>query len=221
MATDRTKEAILQAAEELFAEVGFSASMRNITARAGVNLAAVNYHYGSKDGLIRAVLARRLQPLNRMRLEQLAATEAGGNTSVESILDAFIAPALELSTDEEQGGARFVRVLARSYTDPTESIQACVQEQYAEVLERFTTAVRQVLPDVPAEELVWRLHFLQGSLSYTMAGPDAMSLIATCPSPDVSVPEEAARRLVPFIAAGLRAPLPKGVAARTPASSGA
>ena len=95
-----TRQRILGAAEELFAERGFAgASLRQVTAAANVNLAAVNYHFGSKDNLIEEVFRRRLDELSRRRLERLAAIEAAGTPTLEAVLHAFITPALELSLE--------------------------------------------------------------------------------------------------------------------------
>ena len=108
MGEPSTTERILDTAEELFAEQGFSTSLRNITADAGVNLAAVNYHFGSKEALIQAVFTRRLGPLNAERLRLLDAIEAHGwnDGALESILEAFIGPALRMSHDPK--GATFM-----------------------------------------------------------------------------------------------------------------
>src|SRR5437660_7648714 len=93
IATGTTKDRILDAAERLLAQHGFEAtSLRDITAEADVNLAAVNYHFQSKDALIDAVIARRIEPVNRKRLDMLAA--AGPHASVEQILIAFLQPVM-------------------------------------------------------------------------------------------------------------------------------
>src|SRR5690349_7711707 len=108
-----TKTRILDAAEQLFMEHGFEAtSLRSLTAAAGVNLAAVNYHFGSKEELFQAVLTRRLDPMNQERIELLERVEreAGGKPStVEKILFAMLIPALRLARDEERGGKNFLR----------------------------------------------------------------------------------------------------------------
>src|SRR6478736_9839979 len=106
-----TKERILDAAETLFMEHGFEAtSLRAITTAAGVNLAAVNYHFGSKEELFQAVLTRRLDPMNQERIELLGRIEreAGGRAlSCEKILFAMLIPALKLARDEKRGGKNF------------------------------------------------------------------------------------------------------------------
>ena len=118
-----TKDRILDVAERLFAEQGFAAtSLRAITTRAKVNLAAIHYHFDSKETLIQAVFRRRLIPLNRKRLEVLMQLEqAAGDRplAVEQIIEAFIGPALRLSRDVEQGGHNFMRLLGRIWRSRT------------------------------------------------------------------------------------------------------
>src|SRR5438876_1238178 len=110
------------AAEQLFMEHGFEAtSLRQLTTAASVNLAAVNYHFGSKEELFQAVLTRRLDPMNQERIELLEKVErdAGGRPlSCEKILFAMLIPALRLARDERRGGKNFLRLLGRAYADP-------------------------------------------------------------------------------------------------------
>ena len=114
-----TKDRILDAAEALFMEHGFEAtSLRAITAAAAVNLAAVNYHFGSKEELFQAVLTRRLDPMNQRRLALLDRFErdaASAPLSCERIIVALFVPALELARDPERGGKDFLRLLASDY----------------------------------------------------------------------------------------------------------
>src|SRR6185437_4699099 len=130
-----TKTRILDAAEELFTEHGFEAtSLRQLTTAAGVNLAAVNYHFGSKEELFQAVLTRRLDPMNQERIELLEALEreAGARPpSCEKVLFAMLIPALRLARDEKRGGKNFLRVLGRAYADPAPFIRRFLHEQYA------------------------------------------------------------------------------------------
>src|SRR3954471_10629137 len=98
-----TKTRILDAAERLFVEHGFEAtSLRQLTSAAGVNLAAVNYHFGSKEELFQSVLTRRLDPMNQERIELLEKLEreSGGKpVGVEKILSSMLIPALRLARD--------------------------------------------------------------------------------------------------------------------------
>jgi len=210
---DGTKARILDAAEELFMEHGFEAtSLRLITTAAGVNLAAANYHFGSKEELFQAVLTRRLDPMNRERLRLLAAYESAGkdgNTPLtcEKIISAMFIPALRLARDHEQGGKNFLRLLGRAYADPAPFIREFLSSQYAEMIARFRHAFALALPHVPREELSWRLHFTMGALSYTLAGTDALKMIAQFQPGQAENDELVLRRLAPFLAAGLRSPV--------------
>lgn len=206
-----TKGRILDAAESLFMEHGFEAtSLRAITASADVNLAAVHYHFGSKEELFQAVLARRLDPMNRERLELLTRLEAKAAQalSCEQILSAFLTPALALARDPERGGKDFLRLLGRAYADPAPFIRQFLSQQYNETIARFKAAFARALPHLPARELSWRLHFIMGALSYTLAGTDALKLIAELNPHETSNDEVLLRRLAPFLLAGLTAPLP-------------
>ncbi|MEO8038148.1 MAG: TetR/AcrR family transcriptional regulator [Betaproteobacteria bacterium] len=207
-----TKDRILAAAEALFMEQGYgSTSLRAITAKAKVNLAAVNYHFGSKGSLIRAVFDRRLGPLNQARLDHLRRLEReadGQPLAPEAVLEAMIAPALQLSRDPLQQGAAFLRLLGRALSEPAETMKDVLPNHYREVVLRFKEAFVRALPHVPEQELIWRMHFTFGAMAYAMAGNDALQLIATCDAEGASDPEAIIRRLVPFLAAGLEAPLP-------------
>ncbi len=209
-----TKSRILDAAEELFMEHGFEAtSLRLITTAAGVNLAAANYHFGSKEELFQAVLTRRLDPMNRDRMALLAAYEAssGGRTlTCEKIISAMFIPALKLARDHEQGGKNFLRLLGRAYADPAPFIREFLSTQYAEMIGRFRAAFGLALPQLPREEVSWRLHFAMGALSYTLAGTEGLKLIAQFHPENTDNDELLLKRLAPFLAAGLRAPVANG-----------
>jgi AcrR family transcriptional regulator len=208
-----TKQRILDAAEALFLEHGFEAtSLRALTAAADVNLAAVNYHFGTKEELFEAVLRRRLDPMNQRRVALLSELESDAPDAVvpcEKILSALFIPALELARDPERGGANFLRLLGRAYADPAPFIRQFLSEQYAQMIGRFKEAFARALPDLPPRELSWRLHFMMGALSYTLAGTDAMKLIAeiTSGEPAADNDELLLRRLAPFLLAGLTSPL--------------
>src|SRR5215471_11796867 len=212
-----TKDKILGAAEELFMEHGFEAtSLRAITAAARVNLAAVNYHFGSKEELFQAVLSRRLDPMNQQRVELLDRLErdaAHNALPCEQILAAMFIPALKLSRDPERGGKNFLRLLGRAYADPAPFIRQFLSEQYAVMILRFKSAFARALPELPPKELSWRLHFIMGALSYTLAGTDALKLIAELTPTESGNDEMLLRRLAPFLLAGLKSPLPEGSAA--------
>lgn len=206
-----TKAKILDAAEALFMEHGFEAtSLRSITAAAGVNLAAVNYHFGSKEELFQAVLTRRLDPMNRERLDLLTALEhaaAPDPVACDKVLSAMLIPALRLARDRERGGKDFLRLLGRAYADPAPFIRQFLSDQYAVMIARFKRAFGRALPDLPKRELSWRLHFIMGALSYTLAGTDVLKLLAELSPADPQNDELLLHRLAPFLLAGLTTPV--------------
>ena len=205
-----TKTRILDAAEQLFMEHGFEAtSLRSLTAAASVNLAAVHYHFGSKEELFQAVLTRRLDPMNveRIKLLERVEREAGGRPlSCEKILFAMLIPALRLARDERRGGKNFLRLVGRAYADPAPFIRHFLSAQYAEMIGRYKEAFLRALPHLSRQELTWRLHFVMGALSYTLAGTDALKLFAQVTQADRENDELLLRRLAPFLVAGLKAP---------------
>ena len=206
-----TRTRILDAAEELFMRHGFEGtSMRHLTSSAGVNLAAVNYHFGSKDALIEAVFRRRVDPMNTERiaaLDKLERESEGKPPAPEAIIRAFIGTSLRMIEDELGGGRDFIRLLGRTYTDPSKHIRALIGQLYAPAMERFKAAFGRALQPMPREELTWRLHFMFGTLAYTLAATDTVQLIAGCKQEDrydASLLEE---RLASFLVAGLLGPL--------------
>jgi AcrR family transcriptional regulator len=210
-ASQDTKSRIIDAAEVLFMEHGFEAtSLRSLTAAAGVNLAAVNYHFGSKEDLFQAVLTRRLDPMNLERIELLdrLEREAGGRPiTCERILSAMLIPALKLARDERRGGKNFLRLLGRAYADPAPFIRHFLSEQYADMIGRYKEAFLKALPHLTRQELTWRLHFVMGALSYTLSGTDVLKLIAHAMPGEKDNDELLLQRLAPFLVAGLKAPL--------------
>ena len=198
-----TKQRILDAAEELFASHGFAgASLRQVTASAQVNLAAVNYHFGSKENLINEVFRRRLDSLNEERLAALAAVLKRPHFGLEDILDAFVRPALALSMAHD-GGAGFVRVLARAFAEHNERLRKFLHDNYSHVLKQFVAAFAQVLPHLDKQELYWRLDIVSGALTYAMAD---FGVIKRRPGmSELQHRDLAAEHLIKFAAAGLKA----------------
>ena len=212
-----TRERILDAAERLFMAHGYEGtSMRMITGDADVNLAAVNYHFGSKEALLREVFRRRLTWLNSKRLEALDRLEAeaqGGSIKPSAILEAFFGTLLQMGQEELLGGMTFLRLLGRTLTEPADFIRTFFAGEYAEVIERYKKALFRALPEVPPEEIIWRFHLMLGAMSYAIAGTDALQMVTGC---EVDLnnegPEAAsmlAARVMPFLLGGLRAPLPQ------------
>jgi len=219
-----TADRILNAAERLFMEHGFDgASMRHITAEAGVNLAAVNYHFGSKESLMQEVFRRRLDQLNRERMRALDALEeaaAGKPIKPTKILDAFFGTLLRIAKSEPNGGPTFLKLLGRTLTEPTDFIRAFLAHEYQEVLDRYKAALFRALPNVPEAEIIWRFHFMLGATSYAIAGTDSLKLVTSWQDDESASARDARHdshqdidrlmaRLMSFLVGGLRAPLPE------------
>ena len=204
-----TRTRILDAAEELFMQHGFEGtSMRLLTAKAGVNLAAVNYHFGSKHALIEAVFRRRLDPMNAARLAALESLEAESRPAdPQLIIRAFVGEGLRMIEDAKGGGRNFIRLLGRTYTDPQKNIRSLIGQLYAPAMERFKAAFERALPQMPRDELIWRMHFMFGTLAYTLAATDTVQLIAGCKPEDRYDAGLLEARLSAFLQAGLLAPL--------------
>jgi AcrR family transcriptional regulator len=165
-----TKQKILDSAEKLIAERGYTAtSLRHIISDAGVNLASVHYHFGSKEELLDALVLRKANPVNEKRLALLDqyAAEAEGAPSLEKVLDAFLTPMAEAANRNPQ----FVRVMGRIMTEGL--LLAVIQKNFQPMLARFIAALRQALPHLSDEEFQWRIQFMQGAMAYTMCGAPA------------------------------------------------
>ncbi|MEM5437266.1 TetR/AcrR family transcriptional regulator [Paraburkholderia diazotrophica] len=209
--TGDTKSRILDAAETLFIESGYEAmSLRQITSKAEVNLAAVNYHFGSKEALMHAMLSRRLDRLNQERLKLLDRFDAllGPRLTCEHVLGAMFIPALRVSRDTRIGGKAFLRLLGRAYTDPSSFIRDFLAAHYASVSERFFEAFQRALPHLPREELGWRLHFAIGALSGVLARADTDNLITEFSQGKSMNDLQLIARLASLIVSALKAPLP-------------
>ncbi|HXN47402.1 MAG TPA: TetR family transcriptional regulator [Bryobacteraceae bacterium] len=204
-----TKDRILDAAERLFAEHGFAqTSLRDITAEAGVNLAAVNYHFQSKDHLIAAVFDRRIGPLNEQRLaalDRLESEAAGRPLAVEDLLRAVLEPVLRMASTPE-GGVFAANLIGRAHTEPGDVFEHLFTGQFAPVITRVMAAARRSLPDLPEVELLWRLQFTIGAMSHTIAGQRHIKVVTggRCDTSDV---DGMLDRLITFVAAGCRAPV--------------
>src|SRR3954451_4110921 len=161
MASDQTRTAILSAAEKLYAERGFGeVTLRDIVAAAEVNLAAVNYHFGSKDELIAELFVTRSLATNRERLNELRSAEeaGGGRASIDSILRALVGPTLRgcLGPDRERSSA--ARFMIRASIESVAPIRK-IKNREVDHLRKFATAMRRSLPDRNEVDLYWGLHF--------------------------------------------------------------
>lgn len=203
-----TKDRILDAAEYLFGEYGLSeTSLRQITARAGVNLAAVNYHFHSKDELILATIARRIRPLNDIRLRALDEVErrAGdGPLQIEDVIRTFLEPVIASGPDALP--EHFRRMFGRTFGEPSNLFTRVIREQFEMIRQRYMAAFVRALPGFPPEEIVWKLFFMVGSMAHTLAGLHHLEGIGAgvVNTHDASA---VAERLIAFASAGFRAPV--------------
>jgi len=200
-----TKTDILDAAEYLFSQSGFTqTSMREITARAEVNLASVNYHFGSKKNLIQAVFKRyfdHLMPQVESCLASLTPME--GAKGVEQLLYSLIPPMLNLNTISEQGTSTFVKLLGRGYNETQGHLRKFLMNDYGDCIRAHVAAIRRCLPHLPEEELFWRLHYAMGSFVFSMPTSQALTEIAESDFHKHVDIKEVIQHLVPFVAQGL------------------
>ena len=197
-----TKDRILGAAEELFAQHGFAGtSLRQVTSRADVNIAAVNYHFGSKENLVNEVFRRRMDEMSAQRLAQLKGALEAHPGELEPVLAAFVEPALALARDRQGGGA-FIRVIARAYAEKNDSLRKFLSDQYGHVPREFAKAIAICIPSLGKEQLYWRLDFLAGALTYAMA--DFGLIKRPADLPERAHRERAAKELISFMAAGFK-----------------
>ncbi len=203
-----TKTEILNAAERLFAEKGYDGTaIREITRAANVNVAAIHYHYGTKEEVLRGVTDRIVGPLNSRRFELLdiALDNAQPHPpSIESILDAFIRPDIETLQQLHKRGPTVAHFLGRTYMDPTPWIQQMGQEQFAEAQTRFFPVLATALADLSFEEIGWRMYRVTAVLIHLFATWPGVGLTDT-------EAEDTLARLIRFLAPALQAPSPENV----------
>lgn len=204
-----TATRILDAAEVLFVEFGFEAtSLRMITQRAAVNLAAVNYHFGSKEVLYQGVVSRRLAPYNQECIDELRCAQAATDEvlSVADVVGAFLRPAIRLSKDPARGGIIFIRLMSRAFAEPHDALRDMLPKLYSDVLDCYQGALAKALPHLSAHEVSWRLQFAMGTIFYAFAGNDVTRMMSLHNVPGARDPQEIVRQLLPYVVAGLSAP---------------
>ncbi|BCV36501.1 MULTISPECIES: TetR/AcrR family transcriptional regulator [Shewanella] len=204
-----TKTRILDAAEKLFAERGFSeTSLRLITSKAEVNLASVNYHFGSKKELIRAVLARYLDvfmPSASNAINELISQDK--QASLDAIFSSLVGPLLELNKVRNEGTSIFLQLLGRGYIESQGHLRWFITTHYGKHLDQFVQAVSSSAPHIPPAEMFWRLHFTLGTIVFTMASADALNEIAEADFGEHNDIEAVIRKVIPYMAAGVAVPL--------------
>lgn len=203
-----TKNRILDVAELLFAEHGFKeTSLRTITTSAGVNLASVNYHYGDKKRLIRAVLSRYLEQFMPALEMELVALHQRDEFEMDDVFVCIKRPLLALNAFKYNGATIFISLLGRGYADAQGHLRWFITTHYDDVIQLFVSAVRRAHPCLDPETLFWRLHFTLGASVFTMVSSTALCEIAENDFSSQMQTEDLIDRLVPYLAAGVAAPI--------------
>jgi len=202
------REAILAAAEELFARKGFNAaSVRDIALAAGANPGSVTYHFKTKDGLLLEIYRRHCGPINLRRSELLAAARRVRDLQdrLEAIVRAYVLPAFTSGSDLAGGGARFTRLRAVMSAEGNEVVRRIIVQTFDDTSNAFIDAICESLPHVPRNEIAWRCHFLLGALYYTLVMPERISRLSHGGA-DGSDAGAAIEQLVRSTVASLQAP---------------
>ncbi len=206
------KRRLVEAAEKLFAEKGFEAVVvREITQQAQTNVAAVNYHFGSREGLINLVILRYVGPVSEERLARLDAVErrlVGKVIPLEEVLDALVRPLLGQLCKSELAEQTFYRLLGRIFAASGDGLAEVVEQPLRQVNDRFIKAFGKALPALGEDELLARVHFMNGGLVRLLThhgqfGAGAMGGAAM---------EAMLARFVRFALAGLRDGIDPGAA---------
>ena len=199
-----TRSRILDVAEELFGERGLDrVSIRDITRKAQVNLAAINYHFGSKEDLIAAVFERRVVPVNEARLAALDKVEKSAGKRIpklEAILEAFIRPALQSSLKASKGGTAFSKLFGRCLSEPSPEVEALLKRQFEPLVGRMDSALKKALPQLSRSEIFWCMKFTYGALHHWLLTKDKFRPDWV---EDVDV-ETQTQKLISFAAGGFR-----------------
>jgi AcrR family transcriptional regulator len=203
-----TRETILDTAERLFAEHGVAAtSIRDITGAAGVNLGAINYHFGTKQELVGAVFKRRLEPVcdRQLALMENVLREAGDKSpSLEAVLEAMIRPTVEKSFEAGKRNLAFMRLVERSISEPNNEVRRLMRTQMQEPIAFSLKLLALACPSLPMGELVWRMMFTMGALHNMLQKVAQDDLLPPEMRKGLKA-ETMIRRLVTFAAAGMRA----------------
>jgi AcrR family transcriptional regulator len=203
-----TKNRILDTAEELFAKQGFAAtSLRAIIKEAGVNTASAHYHFGSKEGLIEAVLRRQAAPINDERLASLEELEQGhadGPLPLEALVESFVAPAIRRHFKRSGKGLFFPQLFGRAVFEPDEKLRVIIRDVFTDVFIRYTTAFRRALPHLSPEEVQWRMHFMIGAMVFTVTVP---KVHAPDHAPAGDDTAQMIGRVVEFVTGGWQSPV--------------
>lgn len=205
-----TREIILDIAERLFADNGVAAtSIREITGKAGVNLGAINYHFGSKQDLVAAVFTRRLEPVSKRQwalLDEVEQETGERPPRLEALIEAMIRPSVERSFAEGKRDTAFMRLVGRCYGEPNLEVERRIRSHLENVWMRFAGLLSRALPGLTNEEMYWRIRFMIGAFHHTLLTTGREANVPPEMKKELNA-ETMIRRLVTFAAAGMRAEL--------------
>jgi AcrR family transcriptional regulator len=207
-ASEVTKKKILDTAERLFAKNGYrGTSMRAITGKAGVNVAAINYHFGSKKALLEEVIKRRIIPLNQVRkkrIEEVIAAARNKNRAPEirDVLTAFIEPTIAFR-ESEPGAKDFMSFIGRSITDPDDTVRRTFHRTILPMIQLLFKTIREALPGKTDEQIFWGMNFTMGALFHTMhvCGSPRMEFAGI--RTDISA-GKLVDMIIPFVTSGMK-----------------
>ncbi|WP_173919271.1 TetR/AcrR family transcriptional regulator [Pseudidiomarina piscicola] len=203
---ETTQDKLLNAAEALFAEQGFEqTSLRQITTAADVNLASVNYHFGSKKALIQAVMARYLEvfmPALQTKLQQLGQQES---FNTRDVFDCFREPLSGLSQVQKHGPTLFLSLLGFAYAEIQGHLRRYTMEHFGEVMALLLETLHQANPQLSPVDMFWRLHFVLGATVFAQVSGPALREIAAADFGEAVAAEQVIDRLIPFLAGGVDA----------------
>lgn len=200
---ERTRVLLLDAAETLFSEHGLEGvSLRDIVDSARVTLALVNYHFGSKEKLYRAVFERRIAPLSASRRAALALVMERKSPAphIREVLDALARPWVEMR--HRPGGLAYSRLVAREASDPSEGKRGIVTEMLDPIAREFMAAMQQVLPGMDKKGVAWGYHFFIGALLAILANPARVTRLSG-DSCDMDDEQAIIKEVVQFFSAAL------------------
>lgn len=201
-----TVDRILDAAEALFAERGFAeTSLRTITSTANVNLAAVNYHFGSKKALIQAVFVRFLEPLADTLSERLNEAQVEGRElSLDDLLNLLSGSILAAHGNDVTRTASFMRLLGLAYTQSQGHLRDYLSDRYGSVSKRYIALLRPACPNLSDTDLFWNTHFALGAAVFSLSNYGALDAMLKDESGEESRIKQVIIRLLAFISAGVK-----------------
>ncbi len=210
MSQSETVDRILDAAELLFAEKGFAeTSLRMITSKANVNLAAVNYHFGSKNALIQAVFSRFFNPLIKLMeqgLRELGWTEGQSPAlELDDIFRLYTRSLLRVPTSHKNGVSIFMRLMGLGYTQSQGHLRKYLETEYEQTFQLFMRLIKSCTPELTTEERFWRIQFMLGATAFTMSSIQPLTEILENSKDAQANPERVVDFLVPVLVAGLKA----------------